>query len=477
MIELKNLINNEFSSGSDFHDVFDPAKAEVIAKMPISNTNDVKQAVDAAKEAFHKWSEVSFSKRLKTVWKLKDLIENREEEIAKLLATNNGKTYEEAFGEVLRAKENIESSISFIHKSGTKIRNIYSDIDTEIYREPLGVFAAISPFNFPIMIPFWFIPYALIFGNTMVLKPSEMTPLCHKVTAEIFKKELPKGVVNIVYGKREVAEELIKNKDIAGICFVGSTPAAKSVYESSLKHGKRVIAGGGANNRVVVMPDANLEASMKTLINSFYGMAGQRCLAGSVLITLEENYDKVKKMFVESAKKIRLGYMLDSKTDMGPLVSQKSKERVINYIENAEHDGVNISLDGRGAKVNGYENGYWLGPTVVESVGRDMDIYKDEVFGPVAVLLKAKDFDEAMEMVNEGNFGNAGSIFTSSGKTARDFIKRACVGNVGINLGVAQPPPYTTFAGKKESFFGVLHGQADTLDFFTDRKIIIERWN
>lgn len=477
-IELKNFIDNkEFSSKArDFSEVFDPGKGEVIARVPLTPKEEVKQAIDSASQAFEKWREVPLAQRLKLVWKLREETEKHEAQLAKLIALNVGKTLTEAKGEILRAKENIEAAVGLVQKVGMKVRNLYREIDEELYREPLGVFACITPFNFPFMIPFWFLPYCIILGNTLVLKPSELTPYCYQLIPRIFSKCLPPGVVNVVHGSKEVASELLTNEKIVGVTFVGSTPVAKLIHQEATKHGKRALAQGGAKNRILVMPDAELEQGMQSIVNSFFGMAGQRCLAGAIFLTLKENYERVKSAFLDAAGKLKVGYQLAKETQMGPVVSKKSKQRILKFVEEAKNEGARILLDGREMRIEGYENGYYLGPMIIEGISKDMRIYQEEVFGPVVLLMKASSFEEAIEVMNDSRFGNAGSIFTSSGKIAREFVRKVEIGNIGINLGIAQPAPYFPFAGKKDSFFGILHGQLDALDFFTDKKVIVERW-
>jgi methylmalonate-semialdehyde dehydrogenase [acylating] (EC 1.2.1.27) len=352
------------------------------------------------------------------------------------------------------------------------------EIDMETVKEPLGVFAVITPFNFPVMIPMWFIPLAVTLGDTVVLKPSELDPIPALYLAGLFAEAgYPPGVVNVVLGDGSTAEQLIKHKDVVGVAFVGSTRVGSQVYALAASHGKRALVGAGAKNPVVVMPDAPMEQTVENVATGFFVMAGQRCLAPGNLILVGDAYRKFKEPLVERVKRIRVGYQLLDGTDMGPLVSAAARRRVMEMVERAVAQGAKPLLDGRSFQPpRGYEEGFYLGATVLDSVAIDMEIAQEEVFGPVLPIIYAEDFEEALELANATRYGNAASIFTTSGKYAREFARRVNAGNIGINMSIAQPTPHFPFGGRKQSFFGVLHAQVDAVDFFTDRKVIMQRW-
>ncbi|MEM2964948.1 MAG: aldehyde dehydrogenase family protein, partial [Candidatus Bathyarchaeia archaeon] len=325
--------------------------------------------------------------------------------------------------------------------------------------------------------PFWFIPFALALGCTVVAKPSEICPLPLHWTVKIMEKVgFPTGVINLVHGGREVSEALISHPDVKGVAFVGSTAVGKQIYKQAGEMGKRALVQAGAKNFVVVMPDAELESCIRALMPSFYGNTGQRCLSGANLVAVGEIYEKLRDKFLEASSKLRLGYGLDEAVEMGPVVTRKSKERILGFIESGLQDGAKLILDGRNVEVKEYPKGYFIGATIFDDVTTDMKIAKEEIFGPVASIIKVKSLSEAVEMINKSNYGNAACIFTSSGRSAREFRTQVKAGNIGINLGIPAPMAFFPFGGWKDSFFGVLHGQIDCVDFFTDKKIVIARW-
>ncbi|MEM2193005.1 MAG: CoA-acylating methylmalonate-semialdehyde dehydrogenase [Candidatus Methanomethylicia archaeon] len=479
---LKLYINGSWidSKSSYTQLVMNPAKDEVIAEAPFATMDEVNEAIKAAAEAFEKWRETPITTRVQYIYRLKQRMEEHFEEISRITTQNHGKIIDEARGESRRLIENIETAcaIAYTLAKGEHIDQVASGIDETLVREPLGVFTVIGPFNFPALAPFWFIPQALVLGCTLVVKPSEITPLpmmwCFKVLDEL---ELPPGIVNLVYGSREVSEALIKHPDVQGVAFVGSTPTGKYVYKLAGEYGKRAIIQAGAKNYIVVMPDADLNKAIPALLTSFFGNTGQRCLSGSNLVAIGGVYESLKRKFVEAASKLKLGYGLDESVEMGPIVSINAKNRVINYIEKGVSEGAKLILDGRNAYVPEYPKGYFIGPTVFDDVTPDMIIARDEIFGPVANIIRADNLDEAIEMINtKTSYGNAACIFTSSGREAREFRRRVKCGNIGINVGIAAPMAFFPFGGWRESFFGVLHGQIDCVDFFTDKKIVIARW-
>lgn len=461
---------------------YDPGIGRQIGEVPVMSQGDVDAAVRFAASAFEKWSKLPVYERLQYLVRLKILFEASFEDLARLVAKNVGKTVEEARGELRRGLESIDMALGAPHflADVRKVINIAKsdpEIDMETVKEPLGVFAIITPFNFPVMIPMWFIPLAITLGNAVVLKPSELDPIPAAALTELFQKAgYPPGVFNVIHGDGSTAEALIKHPEVVGVAFVGSTRVGEKVYALAAAHGKRALVGAGAKNPVVVMPDAKINESVDNIATGFFVMAGQRCLAPGNLILVGEAYDKFKRAIVDRVRKIRVGYQLDSSTDMGPVITQVARERVAGMITRAVDSGAVPLVDGRGLKVREYPEGFYLGPTVLDRVSIDMEIAQEEVFGPVLPIIYASDFEEAVKLANSTKYGNAASIFTSSGKYAREFARRVNAGNIGINMSIAQPTPFFPFGGRKKSFFGVLHAQIDAIDFFTDRKVIMQRW-
>jgi malonate-semialdehyde dehydrogenase (acetylating)/methylmalonate-semialdehyde dehydrogenase len=479
---LKNLVNGEWidsSSGKDI-DVENPTTGKSVAKVPMSSVDETKAAIEAAQEAWEGWRETPPITRARLMFNLKYLLEDSFEDIARIMVQEQGKTIDEARGETRRTIENVEvaAGIPSLMMGYNLEDGGAAGIDEDAIVSPLGVFAAICPFNFPAMIPFWFWPYAVASGNTYVLKPSKQVPITQNYMFHLLDKAgFPPGVVNLVNGSHEVADTLMEHPLVKGISFVGSTPIAKYVYKKSAENGKRVQAQGGAKNSLVVMPDAVLNRTVSNMLASFYGCAGQRCLAGSNLVAVGDCAEPLLEKFLEGSKKIKMGYGLDESVNMGPVVSADAKKRVLNYIDGAEAAGAKVLLDGRNAKVSGYENGHFVGPTVIDGVTPDMKIAKEEIFGPVVSYLRMDSMDEAIDFIHDSPFGNAASIYTQSGKSARDFRYRTQCGNIGINVGVVAAMAYFPFAGYKGSFYGDLHGQGkDAIAFFTDRKVVITRW-
>jgi malonate-semialdehyde dehydrogenase (acetylating)/methylmalonate-semialdehyde dehydrogenase len=480
---LKLLIGSAWvdSVSQDDRQAFNPAKGEVIAKVPFSLAEETDMAVESAQAAFEKWREVPILDRVNYLFKLKELIETHSEELAIINTQNHGKTIEESRGDLKRTLENIEVAIgiSYTLAKGITLDQVSPGIDVTTAKEPLGVFSIVCPFNFPLMIPFWFLPYAIVLGDTVVVKPSEITPVPMQRLAELVQAELglPPGVFNLVHGGRDVVERLIAHRHVKGVTFVGSTPVARQVYKLAGEHGKRAICNGGAKNTVLVMPDADLDASIPNIVSSFFGNAGQRCLAGANLVSVGGVHDSLLSKFTSAASALKVGYGLDTGTQMGPLVSSAARRRVSEYVESGLDEGAKPAADGRSLKLLEYPNGFYLGPTILDQVHPDMRIAKEEIFGPVAGVVPAETLDQAIEMINNGtNFGNAACIYTSSGKSAREFKRRVDAGNIGINIGVAAPSAYLPFGGRRDSFYGVLHAQIDSVDFFTDKKVTISKW-
>ena len=480
--DLKNFIGGAWveSSASEWLDDTNPATGEVIARVPLSPRADVDAAVRAGLDAWEEWRETPPLSRARYFFTLRDLMEQHFEELARIVSQDHGKIIDEARGEVRRAIENVEvaAGIPSLMMGYNLEDGAAAGIDEEVLYQPLGVFAGISPFNFPAMVQSWFWPYAVATGNCWVAKPSEQDPLVQVRLFELIEMAgFPPGVVSMVHGAKEAVEAVCDHPDIRGVSFVGSTQIAKLVYARAASHGKRVQCGGGAKNLLVVLPDAKLDTIVPNMISSVYGTAGERCLAGSVIVGIGEAQGPLKAKFTAHASKLKLGYGLDESTQMGPVISKKHQERVLGYIDKGEEEGAKPLLDGRGVKVPGYEHGYFVGPTVLDGVTPDMTVAKEEIFGPVASVFEMDDLDEAIAWINRSPYGNAASIYTSSGKAARDFRYRARAGSIGINLGIAAAMAYFPFGGMKNSFFGDLHPQGrDAIRFFTESKVVITRW-
>ena len=479
---VKNYVDGEFveSDSARAQDVVNPATREVLASVPLATAGEVDEAVEAADEAYEEWRETPPNIRVQPLFRLKVLLEENYERIARALVQEHGKVIDEARGSVRRTIDNVEFAcgIPSLMMGETLEDGAATGIDEEAIRQPLGVFAAVAPFNFPAMVPFWFWPTAVACGNTFVVKPSEQVPVTQQLLFELIEEAgFPDGVINMVNGDKEAVDALLVNPQVQGISFVGSTPIARYIYETAAKNGKRVQCQGGAKNFLTVMPDANLDAAIPNLISSFYGNSGQRCLAGGVLVLVGDGADEVLERFVEQAGRQRLGYGLDETVQMGPLAAQKHYDRVVKMIDDGVAEGARPLLDGRGVKVEGYENGFFVGPTVFDDVTPEMSLVREEIFGPVASVVRVADLDEAIELANSSRYGNASSIYTRSGGAAREYKYRVQGGNIGINIGVAAPMAFFPFGGYKESFFGDLHGQGkDGLNFVTERKIVITRW-
>ncbi|MEO0564687.1 MAG: CoA-acylating methylmalonate-semialdehyde dehydrogenase, partial [Chloroflexota bacterium] len=476
MVEkLQNYVDGEWVSPQteSYIPVVDPATCEVIAEVPESTAADVDTAVSAAQAGFVEWRQTPILSRAQYMHRLKTICEDRFEELSRVVVQENGKTLDEARGEVRRAIESIDfaTGVPFLMRNDG-LEDISSGIDETTVRQPAGVFAAITPFNFPFMVPLWFLPTAITCGNTFIMKPSPQTPISMKLLYEMLDDlDLPEGVVNLVHGGVPAAEALLEHPGVTGISFVGSTPVAKIIYEKGTRTGKRVQAQGGAKNYITVLPDANMEASVNNILGAAYGCAGQRCLAAAVALGVGDAYDALSDSLVEKTQGLKVGYGLDETTQMGTVVSGAAKERIERMIQDAVDAGATLTVDGRNITVEGYEDGSFVGPTIIENVTPDMAIAREEVFGPVLALMRADDFEQAVNVVNSIPFGNAASIFTRDGKYAREFKYRVNAGNIGVNIGVAAPSASFPFGGQKDSFFGDLHGQgSDSIEFYTERK-------
>ena len=478
---IPNYVNGEWvaSTSTELLDVVNPATTEVMARVPLSTAQEVQMAIRAAKDAFPEWRETPPVTRARYLFRLRDLMEDEFEDLARTIVQEEGKCIDEARGEVRRAIENVEVAAGIPSlMMGYNAEDIAVGIDEECVRQPMGVFCCIPPFNFPLMVSLWFAPYAIACGNTYVVKPSEQVPLSQNRLFELIAQtDLPEGVINLVNGAKEVVDTLLESPDIRGASFVGSTSVARYIYGKGAANGKRVQAQAGAKNFLVVMPDADLDRTVAALLTSFYGCAGERCLSGAVLLAVGDVYEPLRDKFVHAASGLKVGYGLDESVQMGPVISKKHMERVLGYIEKGVDEGARLPLDGRGIQVQDCPNGYFIGPTVFDEVTPQMAIANEEIFGPVASIIKAEDLDEAIGIIHANPYGNASSIFTTSGKWAREFKYRVRCGNIGINVGIVAPMAFFPFSGTKDSFFGDLHGQGrDAVDFFTEKKVVISRW-
>ena len=480
-MEILNYVNGEWSKSTTAEgiDVINPATGQVIAQTPLGSKADVDAAAKSASEAFPAWRRTPVQDRVQYLFKLRDLLKSNHDEIARIITNECGKTFEEAKAEMVRAIENVEVACGMPHlMKGELVEDIAPGIDELMIRQPLGVCATIAPFNFPGMIAFWYLPYAIAAGNTYIVKPSEKVPMTMQFIFKLIEQVgFPKGVVNLVNGAKDVVDGILEHPAIRAITFVGSTNVAKYIYATAAAHGKRVQAQGGAKNPVIVLPDADMEMATKIVADSAFGCAGQRCLAVSFAVTVAEARNSFTEMICDAASTRVVGYGLDSGVQMGPVINAASKARVEQLIGLGVQEGAAIPVDGREARVQGYEGGYFVRPTILADVPRGSEIAKTEIFGPVLSLMHVNTVDDAIELVNSGQYGNQASLFTSSGNAARRFRYEVESGNIGINIGVAAPMAFFPFSGWKDSFFGVMHGQGmDAVEFFTQKKVVVERW-
>jgi malonate-semialdehyde dehydrogenase (acetylating)/methylmalonate-semialdehyde dehydrogenase len=478
---IANFIGGEWvqSDASDALAVVDPATAEVLGQVPLSTRADVDAAVSAAREAFPAWRATPAVERVRVLFRLKALLDEHKHELARHLSREHGKNVAETLGEIQRGIENVEHACGIpTLMMGDTLEDVARGIDCETIRQPLGVFAGITPYNFPVMIPLWFWPYAVATGNTFVLKPSEQDPLTHQKIVDLaVQAGLPAGVLNVVHGDQRVSEALLEHPDIRGISFVGSSRIARVIYERAAATGKRVQALGGAKNHMIVLPDADLDVTTDAIVNSVYGSAGQRCLAGSQVVGVGEAYGAIRERVLERAASLRVGYGLDEGTFMGPVISAAHRARVEQFIDTGEQEGADVLLDGRGHKVDGYPRGHWVGPTILENVVPAMAVGREEIFGPVAGLTRADSLEDAVALMHRVAYGNATSIFTTSGRSAREFRYQAGISMIGVNIGVAAPMAFFPFGGSRASFYGDLRAQGkDAVAFFTDQRVVISRW-
>ena len=480
-IKLTHYLNGEWtdSSANEWRDVINPATSEVLAQVPLASTNEVNQAVAAAAAAFPEWRRTPPEDRIQPLFKLKMLLEDHIDDIARIITQENGKTLAEAKAEMRRGIENVEVACGIpMMMQGYNLEDVARGIDEIMIRQPMGVVAAITPFNFPGMIPFWYLPYAIATGNTFILKPSERVPLTMRYVYELLEKTgLPKGVVSLINGGKAAVDALLDHPKVRAVSFVGSTPIAKYVYSRAAANGKRAQCQGGAKNHVIVLPDADMPMATQIISDSAFGCAGQRCLAVSVAVTIGEAQKTFRDSIADAASKLKVGNGLDKDIQMGPVITPQSKERIESLIALGEKQGAKVLLDGRNSKIPNYESGNFMKPTILDNVPAASDLNDTEIFGPVLSLVHARDMDDALAFLERSAYGNQASLFTSSGSAARRFRYEAPAGNIGINIGVAAPMAYFPFSGWKNSFFGDLHGQGrDAIEFYTDKKVVVERW-
>ncbi len=477
--KVANYVNGAWveSSTNDWMDVVNPATGEVIAHTPLSTSREVADAIEAAAAAYPAWRRTPPEDRIQPLFKLKALLEDHIDELSRVITTENGKTLTEAKAELRRAIENVEVACGIpMMMQGYNLEDVARGIDETMIRQPLGVVAAITPFNFPGMIPFWFLPYAIATGNTVIMKPSERVPLTMRRAFELLEQTgLPAGVANLVNGGKSAVDALLDHPKVRAISFVGSTPIARYVYERAGKNGKRAQCQGGAKNHVIVLPDADMASTTQIITDSAFGCAGQRCLAVSVAVTVGEAQQTFRDSIADAASSLKVGNGIDEGVQMGPVITPQSRTRIEGLIDKGKHDGARVLVDGRSP--NQAQRGNFVKPTILDAVPASSELTETEIFGPVLSLVHANDMDEAMAFLERSAFGNQASLFTSSGAAARRFRYEAPAGNVGINIGVAAPMAYFPFSGWKDSFFGIMHAQGrDAVEFYTEKKVVIERW-
>lgn len=479
--DVLNYVGGEWrrSAAAEWLDVYNPATAEVIARAPISPGAEVEDAVSAAAAAFPAWRRTPPVERVQHLFRLKRLLDEHLDELARTCTIECGKTFAESKGELRRGIENVEAACGIPSlMQGDNAEDVARGIDEHLLRQPLGIVAAITPFNFPGMIPLWFLPWAIACGNTFILKPSEKVPLTvQRLTALLEEAGLPRGVVNVVNGGKLTVDAILDHPAVRAVSFVGSTPVAKYVYGRAAAAGKRAQCQGGAKNTVIIMPDADPDATTRAVAESAFGCAGQRCLASSLAVLVGEAARTFRPALAAAAASRTVGFGLDEGVEVGPVIRAESKARIEGLIAEGVTEGARALVDGRGTRIPGHEDGFFVRPTVLDGVSPAGRLAATEVFGPVLGLLPARDIDEAIALVNRQSYGNMACLFTQSGASARKFRYEAQAGNIGINVGVAAPMAFFPFSGQKESFFGDLHAQGrDAVDFYTEKKIVVERW-
>ena len=481
MKKIENYIDGKITAGnsSEYLNVEDPSTGETTSQVLLSDKTDFESVVNNSAKAYHEWSQVTPLKRSRIISKYKDLIEKNIDHLAKIISSEHGKTLEDAKGSVIRGLEVVEFACGIPHLlKGEFSQNVGTEIDSWSSRQPLGITAGITPFNFPAMVPMWMYPISIACGNSFILKPSEKDPSCSIKLAELFSEAgLPNGVFNILNGNKNAVDLLLDDPRIQSVSFVGSTPVAKYIYERSAQKGKRVQALGGAKNHLIVMPDANLDQAVDGIMGAAYGSAGERCMAVSVAVAVGEIADKLVENISNKAESLVVAPWTDQTSQMGPVISKEHKEKINNYITTGVDEGANLILDGRNIKIQGYENGYFVGPTLFDNVSKEMKIYKEEIFGPVLSVVRVKNYDEALKLVNEHAFGNGTSIYTSDGEVSRHFTTNCNIGMVGVNVPIPVPMAFHSFGGWKQSLFGdhAMHG-VEGVRFYTKLKTVTSRW-
>jgi len=480
MKKIENYIDGNISSNSsNFLDVQNPSTGDTISKVILSDEIDFNKTIISSNNAFKKWSEVTPLKRSRIISKYKENIEKDINNLAKIISNEHGKTIDDSKGSITRGLEVVEFACGIPHLlKGEFSQNVGSNIDSYSVRQPLGITAGITPFNFPAMVPMWMFPISIACGNSFILKPSEKDPSCGIRLAELFSEAgLPDGVLNVINGDKEVVNMILKNDKISSVSFVGSTPVAKYIYETSAKYGKRVQALGGAKNHLVVMPDANIDQAVDGIMGAAYGSAGERCMAVSVAVAVGNVADELVDKIHNKAQSIKVSPWTDEQSEMGPVISLEHKNKIESYIESGQKEGAKLILDGRNLKIQGYENGYFVGPTLFDNVTNNMKIYNEEIFGPVLCVVRANDYEEALSLVNNHAFGNGTSIYTSDGEVSRHFTTNCKIGMVGVNVPIPVPMAFHSFGGWKQSLFGdhSMHG-TEGVKFYTRLKTITSRW-
>ena len=478
---IEHFIDGKIVSGTSDRKgkVFNPAIGKQESEVRLGTKQDLDLAVQKAKKAFETWSNVTPIQRARIIFKYKEIIEKNSDLLAKMIVSEHGKVYEDAKGSLTRGLEVVEFACGIPQMlKGDFTENVGTNIDSWSVRQPLGVCAGITPFNFPAMVPMWMFPMAIACGNTFVLKPSEKDPSCPLKLAELFSEAgLPDGVLNIVNGDKEVVDAILEHKDISAVSFVGSTPIAKYIYENAAKNEKRVQALGGAKNHCVVMPDCDLDQAVNGLMGAAYGSAGERCMAQSVAVAVGNVGDKLVDELSKKVEALKIGPGMDKNSEMGPLVTKEHLERVRGYVDLGIKEGADLVVDGRDIKLQGYEDGYYIGGCLFDNVKKDMRIYKEEIFGPVLSVVRAKDFNEALNLINDHEFGNGTSIYTRDGDAGRTFANQIKVGMVGINIPIPVPVAFHSFGGWKRSLFGDQHMHGpEGVRFYTKLKTITSRW-
>lgn len=477
--QVKNFSDGKWvvSETTHYQDVPNPATGEIIARVPISTTSDLKQAVTAAKTAFKTWSKVAVPNRARLLFRYQQLLVEHWSELAEIITIENGKSYKEAYGEVQRGIECVEFAAGApTLMMGEQLPDIATGVESGMYRYPLGVIGGITPFNFPMMVPCWMFPLAIAMGNTFVLKPSERTPLLANRLAQLFHEAgLPSGVLNIVHGAHDVVNGLLEHHDVQAISFVGSQPVAEYVYKTAAANGKRVQALAGAKNHSIVMPDADLVQAVTNIIGAAFGSAGERCMACAVVVAVGEVADELVERLAQAADDIQIGNGMDEAVFLGPVIRPSHKERTEEFIRCGVKEGATLLRDGRAAVVE--ETGYYVGPTIFDHVDSTMTIWKEEIFAPVLSIVRVASLDEAIELANASNFANGACLYTDSAKAVRQFREEMDAGMLGINLGVPAPMAFFPFSGHKNSFYGDLHANGkDGVNFYTRRKMLTARY-